>query len=297
MSRLRSNQEPVKGMKVYSPSQTLEWSRCPFLWATSYKEGWRWHEVSKRDIAASLGTAFGAGMQCYNDAAREWGWLAALAGEIIEAAKKCALLKLTEEWNGWAKACLDRSLLATCGDVEAQLTQAVEHAILNDPTPPDWKVVAVEQPMPEHGNARADVVYETPAGERVVRDYKFALSVPSKYVDERLADYAVHPQSFHYCWMHEASLFIPTLVIASPRPSLKELPTQRNPKEIEGWLYSQKAKWMEMELMEDGDIPVWKSDVHKTQYGKCELYDYCLTYGADITRLEGIGFVKVERTR
>ena len=281
-------------MKVYSPSQTLEWSRCPFLWATVYKKGWRSDTVDKRDLAASLGVAFGAGMEHYNNVKRILGVNYATP-LVVRRAQDVAVGTLEAEWKKWVDLGLDCSVLAETGDVRDQLEHSLQFAIEKDPTPVEWKVVHVEETMPLHGNARADVVYELPTGEKVVRDYKFALSVTARYVDDRLADYGTHPQSYHYPWMHRASMFIPTLVIASPRPSMKELVVSRSTKDIDSWLVSQKVKWASMERMEEGLEGVWRSDTHKTQYGKCGLYDFCHTYEADESRLPGIGFIQVER--
>ena len=251
--------------------------------------------VEKRDIAASLGVAFGAGMEYYNKTLMTTG--SPLTPTGVEQAVEVAKQALEVEWKRWLEVGLDCSALAETGDVQEQLEHSLEFAIAKDPTPPDWKVVAVEEPMPEHGNARADVVYELPTGERVVRDYKFALSVPARYIDDRMNDYAVHPQSYHYAWMHGATMFIPTLVMASPRPAMRELAVQRSASDVVQWLVSQEAKWDAMERMELGVTPVWKSDIHKTQYGKCGLYDFCMTYEGDESRLAGIGYIQIERKK
>lgn len=284
--------------KIYSPSQTAEWSRCPFLWDITYKKGWRPAEAGTRDLAQILGQAFGVGMTIYNKKARLHGFLPVRANPaVVEFAKRGAtnvLLRTIEQFKAQG---IDLSGLARMGELVATLTAAVQKAIEQDPTPVSWRVEWVEHTMKEHGYARADVVYVTGEGERVVRDYKFTMSAPlSKYLPSRMEDYANHPQGFHYLWMHGASIFVPTLIVAQPFKQ-HELPKTRTFLDVVNWLTSQKTKWGMMEKMERGEIPAWKSDIHRNQYGKCTLYEFCMDYEGQVDRLPLMGFVKIERAK
>lgn len=286
--------------KIYSPSQTAEWSRCPFLWDVTYKRGWRLTVAGPRDVAQVLGQAFGVGMCIYNRKARKYGLaVSRFHTHTIECAKRGAVATFQRTLEKFRTQGIDLSGLSRLGELVDALAAAVERAIKEDPTPVSWVVECAEKTMPEHGWARADVVYVTGEGERVVRDYKFTMSPPlPKYLPGRMEDYANHPQGFHYAWMHGASIFIPTLVAVGPNHFKQhELPKQRTFLDIVNWVSSQRVKWAIMEKMEKGELPVWRSDHHKTQYGKCALYEFCMDYEGVTERLPALGFVQIERKK
>jgi hypothetical protein len=280
--------------RVFSPTQTADWSQCPRLWAVTRVEKWqKTGAADRRLIAALLGTAVATGLAVYNKTARVRGWAyARTMPHVVHAAVTAAVHRFTRELTVLEARGVTFEVLAHYGDVGAVLAATIPKVITGDSTPSSWRVLAVEQGVPHAGYARADVVYETPTGERIVRDYKFTMALQPRYASERLEDYTNHPQGYHYLWAWGATTFIPTLVVANPF-KLYETPRLRTPQELDTWLTGQRAKWAVMAAMHAGTVPIWGADTHKTPYGKCPLYEWCLEYGADPTRLPLLGWGRV----
>lgn len=269
--------------KVYSPTQTALFTQCPFAWKLAAE----W-DTPYPQIAQVAGEAFAVGIHEYHRAAQHHGLAKARGDTDVRARAVQAGLTCFRRYNFVGQV--------QPADVETRLSAAIDRYIQQDPTPETWVVLAAEESSGEpYGWARADVVYQMPDGGKVVRDLKFTLKDPGMgYLPERMKDYAEHPQGWHYLWMTGARVFIPTLVVAHPF-LIHERPCSRSTEEIEQWLISQRAKWDVMERMENGEIPIWKSDHHKTQYGKCRFYEFCLDYGAREDLLPALGFVRITK--
>lgn len=256
--------------KVYSPSQTVIFSECPFKWYTQCVL--RYSHESGQTEPQRLGQAVASAMEYFNNVWKDSGVKPSGPDVIAAALSKAEIPELVDSpaYNAMRKV----------------LTKHLS----TEPTPDSWLPIAVETPRPDHGHCRADVVYQTPSG-RVVRDYKYTTSCESRYVVGRLQGYGDHPQRYHYAWSEDASLF--QIVLISGQPvKVHEQVWSCDPADVTRWLTSQRGKWAVMEQMERGEIAPWLSDLHSTKYGPCSLYDWCQNHKGDHTLLPMLGYVQ-----
>ena len=280
---------------VFSPTSTEAWSFCPVYWRESYRGGWRSRVATKGDVSRLMGIGFGHGMAQYN--------LNRMA-EYDPGANPMTVSDLTpveivqQELDRLCAAGVDCSVFAEMGDLEETLTRSLEYAIKNDPTPNDWRVVEVEQPHSEAGNARCDVVYCRPDTGKVVRDYKFKLAFDEKaWLAKTLWSYEHSDQVPHYLCMTGAEEFILTLYKAAPKPTLiAEHPIRWTREELKRWAAKQSYKWAMMERHKAIPEEAWPSSVHETKYGPCVLADWCLVHRGDEAKRGVAGLVQIERT-
>ena len=271
-------------MPPYSPSSTTTWKRCPVLW-TLGREGIVRREISKRDTAAALGAAFAQAMHVYHrcrQAGVEPGTAPLQAAEGLWRAQQAAWVsagRVVPETQQGAVA----ALWGHC----ARLAQYV----MDHPLPPEWQVVAVDQPLPDHGYARPDLVMRKPSGDLVVIDYKTTLTLGrtaserTRKLGYRVAEWRDSDQLYHYAWAVGATHVM--IVLCEVEPVLKvtmhDFWFERE--RIEHWARLQEAAWAAMAEHARVGGPIWRAAVHTDQFGTCEYYDWC--YGAEVER-EGL---------
>lgn len=280
-------------LPVFSPTSTEAWSTCPVYWRESYRGGWRSHVATKADVSRVLGIGFGHGMSIHNYRLRA-RQLCELQGANLSMA--CSpVQKVQEELDRLLTAGVDCSVFAEMGDLEETLIKSLEYAYANDPTPDDWQVIEIEQPHPEAGNARCDVVYRQADGSCVVRDYKFKLAFEEqKWLAKTLWSYEHSDQVPHYLWMTGATEFLLTLYKASPRPKLiAETPFRWTKDELDAWASRQQRKWDMMVRHKDHPEQAWPSSVHETKYGPCQLAEWCLVHRSDPNKRSAAGLVQL----
>ena len=270
---------------IFSPTSTDSWSTCPILWRESYRGGYRGNTAVKADVARIMGIGFSVGMAAYN------------LGKTEDVIRGTAYDGVQAEIDVLIEAGVDCSMFANMGDLELTLGNALDYAVQHDPTPSDWLVIEVEKPHPQYGNARCDVVYQTPDGTKVVRDYKFKLAFEEKkYLASSLWDYEHKDQVPHYLWMTGARRFLLTIYGASPKPRLiAEHAIEWSTEDLERWEFEQYYKWGMMERHLEYPHTCWPASQHETKYGKCVLAEWCLTYKRDPAKRAIAGLVQVER--
>jgi PD-(D/E)XK nuclease superfamily protein len=284
-------------LPVFSPTSSEAWSTCPVYWRESYRGGWRSRVATKADVSRVMGVGFGHGMALYNLGKMEWREHGTVHEYIASLPTPVQIVQ--QELDRLVLAGVDCSVFAEMGDLEETLIGSINYATAHDPTPQDWTVIEVEQPHPEAGNARCDVVYQRGDGSRVVRDYKFKLAFEEqKWLAKTLWTYEHTDQVPHYLWMTGAEEFLLTLYKASPKPALvKEEPFRWTFQELEQWKARQQFKWNMMTLHKEAPETAWQSSVHESKYGPCPLADWCLIHRSDPAKRGVAGLVQVERGR
>lgn len=280
---------------VFSPSATEAWSRCPWKWWLE-REGWRDSRLEKKNVAALMGDAFTLALSHYNRVVRDRGWEAARAKEqhphYIDAA--LALFDQSVQHaldNGQSFA--DEALLA---EAPVVLRTTLPKFIADDPTPTTYEVVAIEEPRPEHGWSRCDVVYLRPDGTIEVVDYKLKKALDARYVAETLEEYQEGAQRWHYTWAENAARVSFYVAVSAPFRVL-HVPCDRDEARLAQWLESQRPKWTLMQRQLDGEMPLWEADQHKDKWGWCPFKEPCLVHGRDRGRMAASGFVQIKRGR
>ena len=284
-------------MKVYSPSATSVWERCPYL--REYERGgWHTRLFEWKDLAAIAGRAFAAAMAYYNTAKRD-----ALPIDIAQAQSVAQV-----EYNIGVDAVLanegtwDAKALEMQGEVGPALLDAIQYTIRNDATPPEWQVVGVEEDLGARaGYARPDVIYTTGYDNekgRMVRDYKFQLVIDKRYEEKEVKRYLDSTQARHYLLFTGARFFHPLIVVAKPKPHFVNLNVmlERDDTALRQWLDSQGAKWDIMEQQEQGRLPLWESERHEDQFGQCPAYESCFTHHRNGEQMKASGqYIQIAR--
>ncbi len=295
-------------MKVYSPSATKTWERCPLL-REAQRAGWHTVVHDYGDLAMIAGDAFSAGMEAHN--------LARMSPGEPASVPVVAAQTLFQERVEHVKASGGRFEFTAKNQeaalvMEEGLLEALAFTVENDPAPPEWQVVAVEQSLgPEAGYARPDVVYELPpecerdeSGEqvgcrvvRLTRDYKFKLASDKKYDTERVNEYLASGQAHHYLHFGHSRYFNSLIVVAKPKPRFVGLTAylEYDGKMINRWVAGQEGKWQAMHMQETGLLPLWESEQHEDKWGRCEMWEACLLYDRDPQRMLNGGYIKIER--
>jgi hypothetical protein len=283
----------------FSPSQVVNWSRCPVLWKLQNVEKWVTKEIGNKEIAALCGNVFGKGMEVYNLAVKAEGY-PAIRGDadrlkkLIETCVEAARVHGDEEAR---KLVENGHTIANVEDADAKIElalKALTRFLPADPTPSDWVVLGAEVISKEHGWCRCDVLYQTPDLKRVVRDYKFKLKLDTARRPTTLAEYGDSSQGQHYLYAYDADVFEVCLVTMAPWYA-EVVPFVKDPVRLAAWVASQKTKWGIMQRMRDGLVEPWEADVHRDQYGDCGFKDACLQYNRDPERMKLGGYIQLGR--
>lgn len=285
-------------MKVYSPSSTKTWTRCPMMRALN-KEGWVPRYMAKKDWSALIGKGFAAGVGIYNNLRAEWERAGAQAPErdpikradLIAACSDAAVKIIEQELADTAAAGIGMSSdddEASRSRLEPRIRKAVSSYIATDPIPDSWRIVDVEKDFgPEYGNARADLVVMDDLNALAMLDYKSKLTLKAEYRAKTVQEYANSPQMFHYSWagqsvyQKQVARYFIGLAVLEPRWAFDLLPFPVHPESVGVWLQSAQTIWRDMEDEEAGRRVPWLSSDHSDQFGQCPYYKACFNHHYD----------------
>lgn len=266
-------------MRVYSPSQTDSFMENPAVRRLKYIEKWRPRLIKNPDLARILGSAVSAGLAEYNRARRDSLPLDPDAAGRVAA--ETARLDL--------KHLQSHGLTPTGRETETarllpeRAYKAVTRYIAQDPIPLDWKIVAVEPILKDHGWARPDLVLRSPLG-LVPLDYKTKLTLDEKYKERTLNEYRYSWAMLHYAWACEevfkepvASYYI-SLITVEPRFKVLLDPTIIDPEIMELWKTSARSVWAVMAMVDRGELKPWHTFKFFDRFGKNEYADSLLLH-------------------
>ncbi len=283
--------------KVYSPSSTTTWMRCPMMRALS-REGWQPKMLAKKDWSALLGQGFAAGVGIYNNLRQEWerGGAqapqrdAATRADLIRACSDAAVKIVQQKTEDMLAAGLN------AGDddqgyqdkLEARIRKALASYITADPIPDSWRIVEAEKDFGEdYGNARADLVARDTNGGLVIVDYKSKLTLAAQYRNKTIQEYANSHQMFHYAWSGEETYSEPIstyyigLAVLEPRWAFDLIAFPVSPESLGVWLQSARVVWGNIEREEAGQVVPWLSANHSDNFGQCPYYKACFVHHYD----------------
>ena len=288
---------------IFSPSRTSTYQTCPMKHHLSRTEGWRPRALTKRDLAAIVGSAFAEGIAVWN---RERPAMFVSASHTAEAEAERQIQRLLDA------GCIIPTVLLP--DVEYAPTvaaRAVERVCANDPIPADWTIVDVERPFEEHGNARPDLVCRDDTGALVIVDYKCAMALKDGYVAERLDGYRRSAQMHHYVWAartvygesvdaepwtvrYAATVDRYAIVLVRIEPWKVWLqPYTVDERMLRRWTDSAWATWDRMGTPTiEGPASHWDACV--TKFGPCEFMAACFDHGLDEAMM-ALDYVRVPR--
>lgn len=252
-------------MKVYSPTSTERFLRCPRL----YDRSKRWLNPAKDNwLDKLMGQAVHFGVQ--------WAHVTGSGG--LEAAAKF----LEEKWE-------DQGLGVTLEACTFIVQKAVKKALgLN--LAQGMTILHCEEPLGEE-KCIPDLVLQGEQGIRIV-DWKFTVSSGDWLIRKRLEEAETSWQLKHYAWrVQSLHPDIPVveagvaLVVASPTAKAYWSPFEVTPALMLDWGKAARV-WWRMEHAEVNGAYEPQFGASCTQFGGCPLYDGCYRLAGDESRYD-----------
>lgn len=272
-----------------SPSQTVEWLRCPVMRTLNYKMGIKPRRLGKGDIAAIGGRAFGKAMEVYHGNAG----VDPISTGVDEVRKdKAEILRQGREVP-------DREM-AYFSSLESRVEHSVRKYVLADPIKErGFTVEDVELPLTDHGYARIDLGVSDDMGLSVI-DYKFKMNLDAKNYDREVNRYRNSWQQYHYAWAYGEHKGKPVnnyyicLVVAEPKFSAKLHEFPIHPETMEMWKESANRIWTQMEHEDAGLTQPWMAANHEDNFGPCPYAAACFTHRYDMNLMMAHDYVLVK---
>lgn len=271
-------------MKVYSPSQTTLWMKCPVERRLSSIEGWEPRELGKRELAGALGTAIAAGLGAYFITRMESPGGVFVAQHFASIASA----NIRERQAMWRSKgyTLPTWHQAQHDSLEARAFKAVLRFVTDDCNtsvlPVAWVLRAVEHTFPDHGFCRPDLIVETHPGEIAVIDWKCKLNLEAKWRRKEIDRYESSWQLFHNSWAASSlvddrlpAFYYIGLIVLEPRWSVELIPFPIIPEAFAAWRDSANRVWRHMESEDLGKEHPWMAAKHTDEFGDCAFKLAC----------------------
>ena len=282
-------------MKVYSPTSTLTFARCPQMYRF-YTSGWQPKHIGRVDMAAAAGVAFAKGMEVYFQAGLDRG-MSTNVRKAIDAAQTCALDYIRVRLAAGGSMGADDNAYV---QLPERLEKAITKFVRKWSFPPDWDNFRPELVFPDHGNCRIDLLCDTELGPCIV-DFKTKVTRPAPYVLSEFISVLEHSwQFYHYIWAArqmgvEVQSYAACVVCFEPWEVVLEQWVV-DEAYLEEWLTSAEVWWERMEAAELlGDYPM--SPDHSDRYGLCRYSETCLTGERLFPETWPRNLIKVERSQ
>lgn len=288
----------------YSPSSTLTFAQCPLKW-TLGQAGWTTQTIDKKTIAAMIGSAISVGMEKFHLSQID------SEGDALPADEWCppshaAALALAEMENVMERATdagriVPPELEAEYAAAPGRVKTAVEYLVSKQPLSPRWETVGAEFVLEKWGNARIDLLVDSPDG-LVVVDYKSSITATAYQLAQKAEGYRYSNQLYHYVAAlrdlgHQVDFTAIAQVVIEPRPKLHLWHYEVDEGYLERLRKSWARLWMQMDFVKEHSLVPEMALEHKTQYGLCEFAPLCLEGAGDLGLANLLGFVQQERTR
>ena len=254
-------------MKVYSPSQTENFIRCPRMWDL----GKRWTQIEVWTPERALGKAIDAGV------------LAFLKSKDPEYATLLASEELESEWTHEP---YEMSLDAG----QAHVKKVLKNTLRKLPDLVPTEVHALHPRLGEE-NCEPDVIFLNAYGQMDIIDIKYTHTIQPQYVSSRLRQMEPSGQLRHYAWraMEEyrplsVSRVGIALITGLPKADVHVSWWDLDHRLLSVWLSGRESVWRQMELVERGIMQPWDSDGNCFKYGEahaCPFYTAHFRLGLD----------------
>lgn len=294
-------------MKVYSPSETETYRRCPTLWALQ-KSGWRTDMVGYPNVAAAVGVGVHHGAALLHKRVKEEKFPmfpAMFADEKVSTAvaeghaqieslleKGAFPVEKVEDWR-------DR--------IEQQVSAGVRAYIHEFPKwfCKEWDLLAYEE---SYGASRGetdyagrlDLLYRDERG-LVLADIKTKQPFKTDYYREMFIqqmEWSWQLYSYaHMVWNHTGKFpyrFQLIMIELAARPKITHHWYRFNQEYYKRWHYSASKLWDEMVEIESGLAIPAISDTHMFFGAPCPFKRACLDYGCDEDLMKNNGYIQIE---
>jgi hypothetical protein len=275
-------------MKVYSPSQTAKFYKCPIL-REFEREGWTTREVTSRDYAAAIGQAFAAGVGIYNSLLKNSAVpsdVASLHATVLDVATSVLKARI----QGWEKLGLtfatgsEQNGLNT---IYPRLEKAIKGYLAKPQLPKGWQIVSVEEDLGEEaGHARPDLIIRDEMGLSVL-DYKYRTRLPSEYRVKTLQEFAHTTQMMHYAYFvgqrynEPITRYYIGLAVGEPRFLFDLVPYPVHEETLKVWYQTTSPIWKLMEETDNGERLPSMAAEHSDRFGRCPMYKACFEHHFD----------------
>ena len=268
--------------KVWSPSQTVDFLRCPQLW--QYKQRWEDRAGNAWTPARVMGTAVDGGLTTLYASIRggiEWR-LAVPEGADTVAHTLHLHWPLDASPEHEPEAAKRIALRAYHRVVEERFAEG--HAILG--TQISW------------GESIADMVTLTPEDELVIWDWKFSYELRPEWFRARLEDARLTWPFYHYAWRAQQSTgkrvrkAVKVVISGTPRAEVKTADVDMDKVVLDNWLRSAASAWRTMTHMRDGGQKPFMNWNGCKLFGGCYFFTACHSLGGDEDRFEALGHIR-----
>lgn len=279
-------------LRVFSPSSTVTFSKCPRKWAIE-KQGWKRRLIEYPELCAVLGDGFSKTMEIHNTGL--------MKGEVHrpEMLIPAGVTVMEErlEWDLSAGRRIAPKDEEFREKLPSLLEKAVDLYIKTDPLQ-GWTIHEVEKTYEDHGWARLDLLASDQEGPAVL-DYKVKVKLESKWEGGELEKHAKGWQRPHYMWMTGVKRFYIILVVLAPKPYIKLEPYMVTEYDRTLWKLDAARIWSRMSdygetVKSLSLVNVEGSASHIDEWGACPYQAACLDYALDPERM-AVQYVQVER--
>ena len=269
--------------RVYSPSRTEDWVKCPIF--AQFRRRLQPREPVWSP-ARTLGKAVQAGVNVYLHERRQHGERGVTLVHEVEAAILPVIETDFQPQEAHTVAGLTK--LATRGALAV-----IESGLFDG-----HDILLVDEPV---GSGRPDVVSRL-NGRLQVADFKVTQSLRDDYRAKRLAEYDTHDQFWQYAWEVGEHFGEPVervravLVILAPLKVLHADLTVTSER-LDFWLAGAQQAWRDMDAEANMERPcVPKTSSCYGKYGKCDAFDFCYVFHRDHEQAITSGYYE-ERVR
>jgi len=265
---------------IYSPTRTSDFIYCPVYYHLKHVDKWAPEHYGKGELAMITGSALGAVCAQHHTGNGDNGALQRIALARIDHE-----LGLLEQQG---RTCVPKDAAYEEG-LRGRVLRVIPRILERDPLPRDWKILGTEVTLPDHGNARIDLVVRDPQHLAVV-DYKVKLNLRKDQVAYEREEWAYSWQMLHYAWAASQDQglvrrFWIYMVVLEPTFNIHLWPYEINPEHMASFEVSARQVWQDMSDSHAGKRAWTMRPVHFKKWGrgnyKCEFFNACLKYHLD----------------
>ena len=265
--------------RIWSPSQTADFSRCPKYWDL----GRRWERWKQGEWTPdrAVGAAIHAGLADYfshlDDHDRS------LSPSAVDVVISSAL---KAEWPENAPEIWDQGAMFTIA--KRAVVKTVDEIAL----PVGAQIVGVEHSF---GEAIVDLIY-LHEGELTVLDWKSSYELKREWVAKRLEEATYTWAFYHYAWrarekwQRPVRSIVKVVIACTPTTFAKKREVPLEPGFLERWHEQALSMWAEMEDMRAGRRVVYQRYEGCGLYGGCVFRTGCFDLAGDESKFGAMGY-------
>jgi len=279
---------------IYSPTRTSDFIYCPVYYHLKNVDKWAPEHYSKGELAMITGSALGAVCAAMHERSNARDDLSGLVSHL----QRIALARIEHELDllkQQGRTCVPKDVAYEEGR-RGRILRVIPRILERDPLPRDWQILGTEVVLPDHGNARIDLVVRDPQHLAVV-DYKVKLTLRKDQVAYEREEWAYSWQMLHYAWAFSQAMakgyakdkpvhrFWIYMVVLEPTFDIHLWPYEINPEHMASFEVSARQVWQDMSDSHAGKRAWTMRPVHFKKWGrgnyKCEFFNACLKYHLD----------------